>query len=182
MEWVIAAQAATPLWVAPLLGGVGAVVGGSLTSLVSWRALSDSKKARVQAEERQATEEVSKAFTSAFSASRKELPEGVGSWHQHYYELMSSAEVGVLTFRDPAVRDRLGTSVEMIRWGATSRDVQDHAGASSSGLAYAAYKDALACLGANLRGERLPPRAMAWTQALDAMVDVRGMYEEHEQS
>jgi uncharacterized protein (DUF697 family) len=67
VDWLIAAAHQTststsPAWLAPLLGGIGAMVGASLTSTVAWRVLSDTKKARKRAEEKEAAATITAAL------------------------------------------------------------------------------------------------------------------------
>ncbi|MFJ3205074.1 hypothetical protein [Streptomyces sp. NPDC086989] len=164
---------------APLLGGVGAAIGGSVTSFVAWRVLRDNKQARVRAEEMQATQAVAEGFAQAHKAVMAS-PSQSADPGDGPIEHVTGIDVGVLTFRNSELRDRLALSAEIIRWGAASEEVRDLVYASPKGMIVAACEDAMACLGANLRGETLPPPGEAWTETAGAVKEVTYRYEDQD--
>ncbi|MFC8230616.1 hypothetical protein [Streptomyces sp. NPDC057287] len=177
MDWLIAAAQQTststsPVWLAPLLGGVGALLGGSLTSTVAWRVLSDTKKARTRAEEKVATETITAALLEVRQTYRKgevgtgPAPDEFEHWPDYLLSKLGAAEVAVMAFSSEDLRKRLTSSLDLLLWGAhDSQLLYETRLGSSRVVAYAAHHDALACLGANLRGEPLPDAAERWTNA-----------------
>ncbi|MEU0030645.1 hypothetical protein [Streptomyces sp. NPDC006335] len=177
MDWLIAAAQQTststsPVWLAPLLGGVGAVLGGSLTSLVAWRVLSDTKKARERAEEKEAAATITAALLEVRQIYRNTdvgsgpAPEDFEYWADYLLSKLGKAEVAVMAFRSEALRTRLTASLDLLIWGAhDSRLLYETRLGSSRAVAYAAHQDAMACLGAKLRGEELPSATKVWIAA-----------------
>ncbi|MFD4001971.1 hypothetical protein [Streptomyces rubiginosohelvolus] len=169
----VAQQTSTsPVWLAPLLGGVGALLGGSLTSMVAWRALSDTKKARKRAEEKEATAVITAALLKTRQIYRSKdvgsgpPPGGFDTWPDYLLSNLGKAEVAILAFRSEALRKRLTSSLDLLIWGAhDSQLLYETRLGGSRAVAYAVHQDAVACLGANLRGERLPDAAATWTTA-----------------
>ncbi|MER7688649.1 hypothetical protein [Streptomyces sp. NPDC097610] len=162
----------SPVWLAPLLGGVGALVGGSLTSTVAWRVLSDTKKARKRAEEKAATETITAALLEMRETYRKvdvgsgPAPDGFEYWPDFLLSKLGTAEVAVMAFNSEALRKRLTSSLDLLIWGShDSQLLYETRLGSSRVVAYAAHQDAMACLGANLRGEPLPEAAESWKNA-----------------
>lgn len=162
----------SPVWLAPLLGGVGALVGGSLTSTVAWRVLSDTKKARKRAEEKAATETITAALLEVRQIYRKvdvgtgPAPDDFEYWPDYLLSKLGGAEVAAMAFNSKDLRNRLIASLNLLIWGAHDSQLlyEMHIG-SSRAVAYAAHQDAMACLGANLRGEPLPAAAETWMNA-----------------
>ncbi|MFI1700294.1 hypothetical protein ACH419_30530 [Streptomyces bobili] len=177
MDWIIAvaqqpSTSSSPVWLSAVLGGVGAMVGGGLTSTVAWRVLSDTKKARKRAEEKDATATITAALLEVRQTYRNSevgsgpTPEDFDSWADYFLSKLGTAEVAVMTFHNEALRKRLTSSLELLIWGAYDEQLlhETHLG-SARAVAYAAHRDALACLGANLRSEALPEAAEAWKAA-----------------
>ncbi|MDX2854430.1 hypothetical protein PV342_39690 [Streptomyces sp. PA03-3a] len=177
MDWIIAVAQQTgtsssPVWLAPLLGGVGALVGGSLTSLVGLRVLSDTKKARKRAAEKEATETITAALLDVRQIYRKSdvgsgsAPEEFDTWSDFLLSKLGKAEVAVMALHGEDLRKRLTSSLDLLIWGAYDSQLlyQTHLGGFRV-VAYAAHQDAMACLGANLRGEKLPEAAETWKTA-----------------
>ncbi|WAU78310.1 hypothetical protein O1Q96_00215 (plasmid) [Streptomyces sp. Qhu-G9] len=170
MEWLIAAQAGSSWWVNALLGGVGAAVGASATSVAALRTLSDTKKARRRTEEREATAVVSAACIQL----RHEFPLGpdridrrsehVYDWPEHAWSVLGDAEPAVLVFRDSGLRQRLAESFLLI----TEADLIPHwlRQLMDDDPVYVACRDVLGCLGANLRGESPPKASDDWERAV----------------
>ena len=182
MDWLIAvaqqpSTSTTPDWRVPLLGGVGALVGGSLTSLVAWFVLADTKRARKRAEEKEAAATITTALLKVRQLYRNTdvgsgpAPEGFEYWSDYLLSKLGKAEVAVMVFRNEALRTRLAASLDLLIWGAYDERLlyETHLG-SSRAVAYVAYQDAMACLGVNLRGKKkLPEATKAWTAADDHM-------------
>ncbi|MQL61891.1 hypothetical protein F6Q10_04430 [Streptomyces vinaceus] len=177
MDWLIAAAqqtstSTTPVWLAPLLGGVGALVGGGLASTVAWFVLSDTKKARQHAEEKKATAIITAALLEARQIYRKSdvgsgpAPDDFATWADYLRAKLGKAEVAVMAFSSAALRERLTSSLDLLIWGAHDEQLlyETRLG-SSQVVAYAVHRDAMACLGANLRGEKLPEAAETWNTA-----------------
>ncbi len=180
MDWLIAAAqqpgaSTAPLWLAPLLGGVGAVVGGSLTSLVAWRVLSDTKKARRRAEEKEATETITVALlkirqiyrTKDVGSSPVPSEEGAecDSWPDYLLSALGTSEAAVMRFRSEALRERIAASLDLLIWGAHDEQLLYETRSSTRAVAYEAHRDAMECLGAHMRGEKLPEATTAWKDA-----------------
>ncbi|MFG3157186.1 hypothetical protein ACGF7W_34710 [Streptomyces sp. NPDC048219] len=177
MDWIVTAtqqtaSSSSPVWLSALLGGVGAMLGGSITSVVAWRVLSDTKSARRRAEEREASAAISAALLKVRQKYKNDgmgtdrLPEGFDTWPDYFHSLLGEAEVAVLTFTDRGLRDRLTGSLDLLIWGAHDDQLLHESRLSFPRVvAYAAYNDALACLGANLRNEPLPNPTDTWTTA-----------------
>ncbi|MFF2571176.1 hypothetical protein [Streptomyces sp. NPDC058084] len=169
MNWVIAAQGqanGTPLWLPALLGGVGALLGGGISSFVAWRVLADNRKARRREEERKATDELVRALVKARQDSRHE--EGFDPWAEHFLGVLGEAEAAVLLFADKKLRSRLEDSISLIIWGADDSQVRREARMSHFEIVHEAYTDAVACLGANLRQEKRPKPSPRWSEAAGA--------------
>ncbi|MEU9405730.1 hypothetical protein AB0E08_08485 [Streptomyces sp. NPDC048281] len=177
MDWIIAAAQQTststsPVWLAPLLGGVGALVGGSLTSTVAWRALSDTKKARKRAAEKEATETITAALLDVRQTYRKSdvgsgpAPEEFDTWADFLLSKLGKAEVAVMALHSEDLRKRLTSSLDLLIWGAyDSQLLYETRLGGSRVVANTAHQDAMACLGANLRGKKLPEPAETWRTA-----------------
>ncbi|QKV98212.1 hypothetical protein HUT19_41560 (plasmid) [Streptomyces sp. NA02950] len=177
MDWLIAAAqqpstSTSPVWLAPLLGGVGAVLGGSLTSMVAWRVLSDTKQARKRAEEKEAAATITAALLEVRQIYRNTdvgsgpAPEDFEYWSDYLLSKLGKAEVAVMAFRSEALRTRLTASLDLLIWGShDARLLYETRLGSSRAVAYAAHQDAMACLGATLRGEKLPEATKAWKEA-----------------
>ncbi|MDX3166009.1 hypothetical protein PV516_19665 [Streptomyces scabiei] len=176
MDWLIAAvqqtsTSTTPVWLAPLLGGVGALVGGSLTSTVAWRVLSDTKKARRRAEEKEATEIITAALLEVRQIYRSTdvgsgpVPGDFDGWPDYLLSKLGKSEAAVMRFHSEVLRRRVTSSLDLLTWGAHDRWLLAETRSSARGVAYLAYRDAMACLGANLRGEPLPEATKAWNDA-----------------
>jgi hypothetical protein len=181
VDWLIAAAHQTststsPAWLAPLLGGIGAMVGASLTSTVAWRVLSDTKKARKRAEEKEAAATITAALLEVRQVYRNRdvgsgpAPDNFDFWSDYLSSKLGDAEVAAMTFTSKALRQRLTSSLDLVIWGAHDSRLlyETHLG-SSRAVAYVAHQDAMACLGATLRGEKLPDPAEAWKTADDQM-------------
>lgn len=169
MDWMIAVAQQTqtsssPTWLAPLLGGVGALVGGTAASTVNLFALADTKKARQRQAERDATTTLSAQLTKARLDAARGLPENA-EWTPHFLELFGGPEAAVLTFKSKNLRDRLKSSLELIIWGADDSELQYKTRRPPPFLVYLACGDALECLGANLRDEKLPAASKTWKDA-----------------
>ncbi|WP_030390785.1 hypothetical protein [Streptomyces sp. NRRL S-241] len=177
MDWLIAAAqqpstSASPVWLAPLLGGVGAAVGGSLTSFVSWRVLSDTKKARQRADEKEAAEIITAALLQVRQIYRKSA---VGSppvpedefehWTDYLLAKLGASEAAVMRFHDKALRERLTASLDLLIWGAHDNQLLHETRSHVRAVAYEAHRDAMECLGAHMRREQLPKATKAWMDA-----------------
>ncbi|MEV6403919.1 hypothetical protein AB0M58_13370 [Streptomyces bobili] len=177
MEWITAAAqqtstSSTSVWLAPLLGGVGAVLGGSLTSMVAWRVLSDTKQARQRAEEKEAAATITAALLDVRQIYRNTdvgsgpAPDDFEHWPDYLLSKLGTAEVALMAFRSEALRTRLTASLDLLIWGAhDSRLLYETRLGSPRAVAYAAHQDARACLGATLRGEKLPDATKEWKEA-----------------
>lgn len=177
MDWIMAAAqqpttSSNPVWLAPLLGGVGAMLGGGLTSTVAWRVLSDTKRARKRAEEKDATAIITAALLDVRETYRTNnvgsgsAPEDFDTWPDFPLSKLGKAEVAVMAFGSEALRERLTSSLDLLIWGAHDSQLLHETRLSGSrAVAYAAHKDAMACLGANLRSEPLPEAEETWTSA-----------------
>lgn len=177
MDWLSAAAQQTststsPVWLAPLLGGAGAVLGGSLTSMVAWRVLSDTKKARERAEEKEAARTITTALLEVRQIYRNTdvgsgpAPEDFEHWLDYLLAKLGEAEVAARTFRSADLRTRLTGSLDLLISGAhDSQLLHETHQHSPRAVAYAAHQDAMACLGATLRGEKLPEATKAWKTA-----------------
>ncbi|MEU0942302.1 hypothetical protein ABZ379_05815 [Streptomyces canus] len=162
----------SPVWLAPLLGGVGALLGGSLTSTVAWRVLSDTKKARKRAEEKEATETITGALLDVRQIYRNAdvgsapAPDDFDTWSDYLLSKLGKAEVAVMTFSSKALRERLTSSLDLLIWGAHDSQLlyETRLGGSRT-VAYAAHEDAMTCLGANRREEPLPEAKERWKRA-----------------
>lgn len=176
MDWIIAAAQQTststsPVWLAPLLGGVGALVGGSLTSTVAWRVLSDTKKARQRAEEKEATEIITSALLEVRQIYRNTdvgsgpVPGEFEYWPDYLLSKLDKSEAAVMRFHSEALRKRVTASLDLLIWGAHDSQLLYETRSSARAVAYEAHRDAMACLGAHLRGEQLPEATKAWKDA-----------------
>ncbi|MEU5499807.1 hypothetical protein [Streptomyces griseofuscus] len=174
MDWIIAAAqqtstSSTPVWLAPLLGGVGALVGGSLTSTVAWRVLSDTKKARQRAEEKEATEIITAALLEVRQIYRNTdvgsgpVPGEFEYWSDYLLSKLDKSEAAVMRFRSEALRNRVSSSLDLLIWGAHDSQLLHETRSSTRAVAYEAHRDAMACLWAHMRGEPLPEATKAWT-------------------
>ncbi|MEU5510807.1 hypothetical protein [Streptomyces fungicidicus] len=177
MDWIVAAaqqttSSSSPVWLSALLGGVGAMMGGSITSLVAWRVLSDTKSARRRAEEREAAATISAAVldvrqkyrTVAMNTYR--VPKKFSTWPEYFHSLLGQAEIAVLTFTNEDLRKRLTGSLDLLIWGAHDDQLLHETRLTFPPVvAYAAYSDVLDCLGAHLRDEALPAPTDTWTKA-----------------
>ncbi|WP_328674954.1 hypothetical protein [Streptomyces sp. NBC_00343] len=137
--------------------------------------LSDTKAARTRAEEREATGVITAALLKMHQTYRKwddSAPalEGFGTWADHFHAELAEAEVAAMVFRSQPLRARLKAPLNLLTWGATDDHlVQESRLGFTRVVAYAAYQDALDCLGANLRNEPLPAPSPRWTSADDQM-------------
>ncbi|MET9671244.1 hypothetical protein ABZY19_39020 [Streptomyces sp. NPDC006475] len=178
MDWIIAAAQPTAMnanqwWLAPLLGGFGAILGASLTSVVAWRVLSDAKAARRRAEEREATGVITAGLREARqiywkgNVGTEMAPDGFDrDWTGYFSKMLGEAEVAVMVFEDEVLRQRLRASMDLLIWGAHDGQLLEETRLFLPRVvALAAHKDALACLGANLRDEDLPTPGEYWTKA-----------------
>ncbi|MFD5452195.1 hypothetical protein [Streptomyces sp. NPDC127100] len=148
------------------------MLGGSITSLVAWRVLSDTKSARRRAEEREASATISASILEVRQKYKNDgmgtdrVPEGFSTWPDYFHSLLGEAEVAVLTFTNKDLRRRLTDSLDLLIWGAHDDQLLHESRLSFPRVvAYAAYNDILACLGANLRNEALPSPTDTWTKA-----------------
>lgn len=182
MDWLIAAAqqpstSTNPDWYAPLLGGVGALVGGSLSSLVAWFVLADTRKARRRAEEKEATATITTALLKVRQIYRNtdvgsgSAPEGFEYWSDYLLSKLGKAEVAVMAFRNESLRTRLAASLDLLIWGAHDDRLLHETGLGSTRVvAYVAHQDAMTCLGTSLRGKKkLPEATKAWRDADDHM-------------
>jgi hypothetical protein len=181
MDWLIAAaqqpaaKSSSPLWWSPVLGGIGAMLGGGLTSTVAWRVLSDTKAARTRAEEREATGVVTAALLKVHQTYRKwdgkaPVPDGSKTWTDFFHAELAEAEVAAMVFRSAALRKRLKSSLDLLIWGASDDQLLHETRLTFPRVvAYAAHQDAMDCLGANLRNEALPEPSPRWTSADNQM-------------
>ncbi|MFB7931968.1 hypothetical protein ACFC4C_23010 [Streptomyces sp. NPDC056039] len=175
MEWLIGAQeGGSSPWLNAMVGGAGAFLGASLTSLVALKTLSDTKTARRRTEEREATVVVSAACLQL----RRDYPmwrpdhrdENGHDWPGHAWSVLGNAEPAVLVFRNSVLRQRLAESLMLIRdvnkIPPTLRRLLDDE------PVYLACSDVLSCLGANLRGEPLPKASKDWKNAIEWVIDI----------
>ncbi|MEV5879422.1 hypothetical protein AB0L75_35415 [Streptomyces sp. NPDC052101] len=183
MDWITAAvqgpnTSSSPVWLSAVLGGVGAMVGGGLTSTVAWRTLSDTKKARKQAAEKDATAIITTALLEAHQRYMNNdvgldpAPDNFDTWTGYFLSTFGEAEVAVMTLHSEALRRRITASLWLLAWGAYDTQLLHETHLDTRTLAYAAHKDAMACLGANLRSEPLPRPTKTWTAA-DFQMSVR---------
>ncbi|MET7912036.1 hypothetical protein ABZS98_27975 [Streptomyces avermitilis] len=139
---------------------------------VAWRALSDTKKARKRAAEKEATESITAALLDVRQTYRKSdvgsgaAPEEFDTWAEFLLSKLGKAEVAVMAFHSEDLRTRLTSSLDLLIWGAhDSQLLYETRLGGSRVAAYAAHQDAMACLGANLRGEKLPEASETWKNA-----------------
>ncbi|MGV9277746.1 hypothetical protein [Streptomyces griseosporeus] len=176
MDWIIGAAqqtstSSTPVWLAPLLGGVGALVGGGLSSTVAWRVLSDTKKARRRAEEKEATEIITAALLEVRQIYRNNnvgpgpVPGEFEYWPDYLLSKLDKSEAAAMRFHSKALRERITSSLGLLIWGAHDDQLLYTTDSTARAVAYEAYRDAMTCLGAYMRGEQLPKPTKAWTDA-----------------
>ncbi|MEU1601149.1 hypothetical protein ABZ468_52825 [Streptomyces sp. NPDC005708] len=176
MDLLIAAAQQTttsnsPVWLAPLLGGVGALMGGSLTSTVAWPVLSVTKKARRRAEEKEATEIITAGLLEVRQIYRNTdvgsgpAPGDFEYWPDYLLSKFDRSEAAVMRFHSEALRKRVTSSLDLLVWGAHDSQLLYETRSTAGAVAYQAHKDAMACLGAYMRGEPLPEATKAWKDA-----------------
>ncbi|MFD5322305.1 hypothetical protein [Streptomyces sp. NPDC127092] len=173
MPWTVAAQesaSTVSLFWSAVIGGIGGVIGSAATSLVSWRALADTRKARQRSEEREAMETITSAVLPVWQVYRNRdvltepAPDGYETWPDYFHSALGTAEAAVLAFRSKELRDRLNDSMDLLIWGATGEQLLYETGTHPRFVAFLAQNDVLECLGANLRGDPLPSTAESWTE------------------
>ncbi|MFI1726479.1 hypothetical protein [Streptomyces sp. NPDC020489] len=71
-----------------------------------------------------------------------------------------------MTFPDKDLRNRLQSSLNLLTWGANSAQLLQETGLTwPRVVALTAVQDAMDCLGAKLRGEKLPKASKGWQDA-----------------
>ncbi|MFE4756445.1 hypothetical protein ACFRIB_40610 [Streptomyces mirabilis] len=161
----------SPVWLAPLLGGAGALVGGSLTSTVAWRVLSDTKKARWRAEEKEATEIITIALLEVRQIYRNTdvgsgpAPEPFRLWTDYLESKFGGSEAALMRLHNDALRKRVTSSLDLLVWGAHDSRLLYETRSTARAVANHAHDDAMACLGAYTRNEPWPDATKAWKDA-----------------
>jgi hypothetical protein len=154
------------------------MLGGAFTSIVAWRVLSDTKAARKRTEEREATGIITTSFQKTFLVYTQQnvrvapVPEGFELWTDYFRSALDEAEVAIQVIRDRRLRLRLSSSLEMLIHGGNEEILRDTRLNNPDHMASVAYRDALACLGANLRNEPLPEPSRGWKAATEFVVVV----------
>ncbi|MFD5619234.1 hypothetical protein [Streptomyces yangpuensis] len=126
--------------------------------------LSDTKKARQRADEKEATEIITAALLEVRQIYRKSavgpdpVPEGE-HWTGHLLAELGASQAAAMRFHDKALRRRLTVSLDLLLQGSPDSQM----------VAYEAHRDAMECLGAHIRRERLPKPTRFWTDARDRL-------------
>ncbi|MGW5460125.1 hypothetical protein [Streptomyces sp. NPDC003996] len=175
MGWIIAAAqqtstSSTPVWLAPLLGGVGALVGGSLTSTVAWRVLSDTKKARQRAEEKETTEIITAALLEVRQIYRNTdvgsgpVPGEFEYWPDYLLSKLDKSEAAVMRFHSEALRKRVTSSLDLLIWGAHDSQLLYETRSSARAVAFGENSS----FRYPRRAAQLPPMFVAAPVAMEA--------------
>ncbi|MFJ3519804.1 hypothetical protein [Streptomyces sp. NPDC090131] len=174
MEWIgVVQQASSSPWLSAVLGGAGAAFGASLTSVASLRVLSDTKQARVRAEEREATGLITAAMTGVRNYAMDEGEPG-RNWRVDVSGLLMGTEAAALVFRDARLRDRLTGSIGLI---INAEDLRTPLAYTPEKLVAMTYIEMLKSLGTNLRGEQLQNPSKNWSDAIDCLLAQRHRFE-----
>ncbi|MGN5392584.1 hypothetical protein [Streptomyces sp. JL7001] len=80
-------------------------------------------------------------------------------WREHLLAELGASQAAAMRFRDKALRRRLTVSLDLLLYGSPHSQM----------VAYEAHRDAMECLGAHIRRERLPKPTRFWTDARDEL-------------
>ncbi|MFI9206321.1 hypothetical protein [Streptomyces sp. NPDC053048] len=141
---------------------IGALVAATATRAAQSKALSAAKAAQDKAEEREATAIIAQAAVQAREEALEES--SATDWSRFGRDALTPAEVAVFALRDAELRERVDQALRIARHAAADEAFLEVVNSSRYGVVNEASREVLVCLGANLRGEELPPASMIWTR------------------
>jgi hypothetical protein len=152
-----------------IIGMVGVIVGGAITTWGTIVAQRQQIKATLAAEER--VREISASTTVLNALSQLlQLPDepdmSDDEWHHRRQDLLFLLDTASQDLRSKDLRSRLAEAHDMMERHAVAARLTGQSEARTRSIACV---HAVACLGAFRRGEPLPDRPDAYTQTIDAI-------------